>query len=41
MALMFQLTILACGYSMKRGKDKTKWAFSSLQKESKLMFTTL
>lgn len=38
---MFQLTFLACGYSMKRGKDKIKGAFSSLQKLSKLMFTTL
>lgn len=38
---MFQLTFLTCGYCMKRGKDKIKWAFSSLQKLSKLMYTTL
>lgn len=41
MAFMLQATFLTCGYYMKRGKDKIKWAFPSLQKLSKLMFTTL
>lgn len=41
MAFMFQSTFLTCDYYMKKGKDKIKWAFPSLQKLSKLMFTTL